>query len=184
MSAEWTITRDKGAVTKYGGGVIKILEVDDSGTPISGRSAIDLGYVQETIFTDQTETEAVSDETGNKVQEFEGQRNVKLTATLMQTNKQVLDLVKMVRGKYYQVYYLSSKDINGYRQEIIFAIGRIKPAIELNSLQKRVPIEINFLKNEIQITVQVSTTYGGYAQTAQIGAGEYYTIVETPSTPS
>lgn len=180
---EWTITRDKGAITKYGGGIIKILEVDDSGTPLSGATAIDLGYIQETVFSDQTETEAVNDETGNKVQEFEGQRNVKLTATLMQTGKDVLDLVKQVRGKYYQVYYLSSKDINGKKQEIVFAIGRIKPAIELNSLQKRVPIEINFLKNETQITVQVSTTYGGYATSVTIGAGEYYAIVETASIP-
>jgi len=176
---EWTITRDKGAITKYGGGIIKILEVDDSGTPITGASAIDLGYIQETVFSDQTETEAVSDETGNKVQEFEGQRNVKLTATLMQTNRDVLDIVKRVRGKYWQVYYLSSKNVNGKKQEILFAIGRIKPAIELNSLQKRVAIEINFLKNEAQISVQPSTTYGGYATSATIYAGEYYTIVET-----
>jgi hypothetical protein len=179
MSAEWTITRDKGAITKYGGGIIKILEVDDSGTPISGAEAIDLGYIQETIFTDQTETEAVSDETGNKVQEFEGQRNVKLTATLMQTGKDVLELVKQVRGKYYQVYYLSSKDVNRKKQEIVFAIGRIKPAIELNSLQKRVPIEINFLKNETQITILVSSVFGGYAISATIPPGEYYAIVET-----
>jgi len=176
---EWTITRDKGAITKYGGGIIKILEVDDSGTPVTGASAIDLGYIQETVFSDQTETEAVSDETGNKVQEFEGQRNVKLTATLMQTGKDVLDLVKEVRGKYWQVYYLSSKNVNGKKQEIVFAIGKIKPAIELNSLQKRVAIEINFLKNEADITITPSTTYGGYATSASIYAGEYYAIVET-----
>jgi hypothetical protein len=179
----WSIIRDKGAITKYGGGVIKILEVDDSGTPVSGATAIDLGYIQETVFSDQTETEAVSDETGNKVQEFEGQRNVKLTATLMQTNKEVLDLVKEVRGKYYQVYYLSSKNINGKAQEIVFAIGRIKPAIELNSLQKRVPIEINFLKNEATIHVNTDTIYGGYADGVNILAGEYYTIVETAPIP-
>jgi hypothetical protein len=179
----WSIIRDKGAITKYGGGVIKILEVDDSGTPISGARVIDLGYIQETVFSDQTEVEAVNDETGNKVQEFEGQRNVKLTATLMQTNKDVLDLVKEVRGKYYQVYYLSSKNINGNAQEIVFAIGRIKPAIELNSLQKRVPIEINFLKNEATIHVKIDVNYGGYGGEVDILAGEYYTIVENSIIP-
>lgn len=175
------LTKDKGSITRYGGGVIKLREVQDDGTGASS-SAEDLGYIQETTLSDVTDIEVVTDETGAQVQSFDGNRKVSFTGILMQTNKELIDFLKdTARGKYYQVYYKANPNVNGKVQEIFFGICRIKPQVELNSNNRRIPFEINILKNESQITINdASTVYGSTASSVTIPAGGYYSVVETP----
>lgn len=171
--------RDKGAVVKYGGGIIKVREVADDGSGASG-TGIDLGYIQETTFADITEDEEIIDETGNLVNVLESNRTVRLTGVLMQSDKATLDIAKRCRNKYYQVYYLMNTSVNGKKQELLMGICRIKPAVELPSNTRRIPIEIKCLKNENAITgVNLVTSYGGYATSVTITAGDYYVIAET-----
>lgn len=174
------LTRDKGAITRYGGGVIKLREVQDDGSN-PGLTVEDLGYVQETTLTDVTDIEIVTDETGAQVQSFDGNRRVSFTGILMQTNKDLIDFLKdTARGKYYQVYYKANSNVNGKVQEIFFGICRIKPQIELSSTNRRIPLEINVLKNETQITVaDANSVYGSTTPSATIPAGAYYVITET-----
>lgn len=186
-------TRDKGAITKYGGGIIKVSEVADTGLELDldPDSVFDLGYIQESTFTDTTDEEEAIDETGNTVNITLANRRVTLTGVLMQSDKATLDIAKECRNKYYQVYYYGGK-VNGKHQEIFFGICRIKPMVELPSNTRRVPFEIKCLKNESNINFVLEDNalghrYYAYYQgvlvnndyVVQIPAGEYYVIVET-----
>jgi len=175
------LTKDKGKITKYGGGVLKLREVGDDGTVVSGSTVYDLGYIQETRLSDETGEESVKDETGSIVQSHEGDRGIKFTGVLMQTDKELIDFLKEnVRGKYFQVYYKANNNVNGQVQEIFFAIVKVKPMIDLASNTRRLPFEMTALKNEGAITISdASTAYGSTASTATIPAGQYYVVTET-----
>lgn len=188
-----TTTRDKGAIVQGGGGIIKISEVDDSGVEINLAPdyVFDLGYIQETTFSDTVDEEPQVDETRNTIQILLNNRKVVLSGVLMQSDKATLDIAKECRGKYYQVYYYGGI-VNGKYQEFFFGICRIKPAVELNSLTRRVPLEITCLKNEGDINFVLIDNILGNRYNAkypgvlvnndyvvQIPAGEYYSIVET-----
>lgn len=175
-----TTVRDKGAVVKFGGGIIKIRTTDDDGGATYGTTVYDLGYIQETTFTDSTDIEDIKDETGSVIQSLEGDRTVKLSGVLMQSDKLTLDIAKETRGNYYEVYYKSHSNVNGAVQEILFGICRIKPMIELASTTRRIPIEITCLKNDTTIpSVNLSTVYGGTATSVAVAEGGYYTIIDT-----
>lgn len=193
-----TIAKDKGAIRKFGGGIIKILVSTDSG-PATNKvysDWLDVGYVQESKLSDVTESEGVFDETGNQVGSLEANRTIKFIGLLMQTDKDLIDYLKdTVRGAYYSVYHYDGVN-NGKYQEYIFPICTIKPMVEVASGTKRIPFEITILKNEAAIpfsdkdgndTTQAELPTGNYAQgTAVTGAdaiivaaSEYYHLQET-----
>jgi hypothetical protein len=192
------ITKDKGAIKKYGGGILKVLVVTDAG-PVGTEvytNWLEMGYLQESKISDITENEAVADETGNQVASLEANRVIKFTGLLMQTDKETIDFLKQtVRGAYYSVYHYDGIN-NGNYQEYLFGICTIKPLVEVATGTKRIPFEMTVLKNEAAIsysdkdgsnTSQAELPAGNFAQgTAITGAdavvipaGYYYTIQET-----
>ncbi|MCX7611846.1 MAG: hypothetical protein N2043_09700 [Ignavibacterium sp.] len=176
------INKDKGKIARFGGGVLKIREVNDDGTPVENAQVLDLGYIQETTLSDTTDIEVVTDETGAQVQSYEGNRSVRFTGVLMQSDADLMNFFKETcRNRYYQVYYRANSNVNGNVQEILFGIVRIKPQVELASSTRRIPFEFNVLKNETLITVSnANTLFGSVAQTFQVPANNYYVIVDTP----
>uniref|UniRef100_A0A6M3L4H8 Uncharacterized protein n=1 Tax=viral metagenome TaxID=1070528 RepID=A0A6M3L4H8_9ZZZZ len=178
-------TKDKGAIKKFGGGRIYIMPVSDAGADAG--LWIDLGYLQDTVLSDVTETEEIQDETGNTIASNEGNRLVKLSGTLMQSDKVTLDyMVTTVRGAYYRIYQYTGI-VNGYYQEVVYGICQFKPQLELASGTKRIPFEASILKNEAALAetgMQAAITADGLTPTSYcagttVPAAGYYIIVET-----
>lgn len=177
------ITRDKGYIKNKGGGFIKVKQVTEAGADLTvTASVVDLGYIQESTFTDNTPLEDIKDETGNTVVQEEGDREVMISATLMQTGSDVLDIPKQVRGNFYQLYkYNGIKD--GKHQEMFFAVGQITPQASVTWIGGRMPFEYksSIVASTVTISVAQLTALGAYAtQTVNIAANDYYTVVETP----
>lgn len=176
------ITRDKGEIHSKGGGIIKIQEVLESGADTSPRATvIDLGYIQESSFKDDTPLEDVKDETGNTVTQEEGDREVMISCTLMQSGAGALSIPKEVRGKFYRLYKYNG-EVDNKNQEMFFAVGKITPKTELSFSGGRIPFE--YKSSSVASTVTIDSTgvslIGAYATApVAIASGDYYTIVET-----
>jgi hypothetical protein len=174
--------KDVGGVVKHGGGVLRVIECNDSGT-LTGSDYTDLGYIEVTEVYDTTDEEKVFDETGKIIRRNEGNRDVGINVTLMQTNKEVIDFIKGARNKFYTLYYKMSKtgDVNTKTQELFAGICTINPSFKISSGQKKIPVTIQFLPNETAITITAPNTLFGAVATANVSipANAYYSIVET-----
>jgi len=173
--------KDKGKIVKFGGGVLKAQLVDDAGgTPTT---IYDLGFVDEVGLTYTSETEDRQDETGNTVASLPGDTKVKLTGVFLQTDTELLDFLRdNTIGYYYRIYHkMTAKNaMNGKTQEFFGGIGVVKPMFEIKSKTKRIPFEINFLKNDSAISMTgLTTALGSAADTATVDAEKYYELVET-----
>lgn len=199
-----TLVKDKGAIKKYSGGVLKILIGTDSGPATTKVAAdwLDLGYVQESKLSDSTEEEVINDESGNQVASLEANRVIKFTGLLMQTDKELQDFLTSkgsytttgARGNFFAVYHYQGV-VNGNHQEMLYPICTIKPIAEVASGVKRIPFEITVLKNETaqpfskagsSESSQPELPTGSYAQGLTGGANaivvainEYYHVQET-----
>jgi hypothetical protein len=191
--AVWSPAKDKGGIRKFGGGVIRLREVSDDGQTISATDTVyhDIGYLASTKFRDFTPLEDIADETGSVVASEEGQREVKLTGVLMQTDKEAFDIAKDTRRKFYRVY-LYEGIVNNKHKEYFFGICRIAPMVDVDFPGGRTPFEISILRNTLLVTLsnaELNTIkIGGdaYPKTAHSGsetivipADDFYLIVET-----
>jgi len=177
------LTRDKGGYSPKGGGVIKIVEVTDAGVLVTPTTYYDIGYIQESEFKDLTPSDTVKDEAGDTVQTTDGDREVTVNATLMQSDGDVLALAKSVRNKYYALYKYNGV-VNGKYQEVFFACGKITPQLDLKKPGGTVPFEYKAtsIASAITITAGEMTAGAWGAKTTvacTISADDYYTIVET-----
>jgi hypothetical protein len=175
----WT---DKGYISKYGGGVLEVREVDDAGVYTSGDTWI-FGYIQETNFGYKKPTEDIKDETGATIKSLPGDVEVGLSGVFMQSNVTLLDFLRdSTEGKYYQVFYKMTPtgDLNGLTQELFAGIGVFTPGFELVSGTRRPAFEITFLKNDAEITIASPDGVFNCVETSTvtIAAGKYYEIVE------
>ncbi len=174
--------KDKGGVIKHSGGVLRVSECDDTGV-LSGSDSTDLGYIEVSEFFDEYTEEKVYDETGDVIAKKLGDRDVGMTATLMQSNKEIIDFIRGAKDKFYTLYYklTKTKGINAKTQELFVGIVTIKPSFRIQSGQKKIPISIQFLPNESQIIISSPNTLFGSVATSNvtIPVRDYYTIVET-----
>jgi hypothetical protein len=173
---------DKGFVTKYGGGILKVREVSDAGVYTSGDTYV-LGYLETTTIKYEKPKEDINDETGNTVKTLFGNAMVGLTGVLMQSGANLLDFLRdLTEAKFYQLYYKMTPtgDLNGITQELFAGIAVITPKFELVSGTRRPPFEITFLKNDSAITITTPDSVYGCVETdtVTIAAGKYYEIVE------
>lgn len=177
-----SITRDKGSIHSKGGGIIKVKQVLEDGSDLTvTASVVDLGYVQDSEFNDQTPLQDVKDETGATVTQEEGDREVSVKATLMQSDAKVIDLAKQVRGNFYLLYKYNGL-VDGKHQEMFFAVGKVAAQVNLKFTGGRIPFE--YKSSKIASTVSISTaalaSLGAHAtQTVSIAADDYYTVIET-----
>lgn len=175
-------TRDKGAVHSKGGGIIKVKQVLEDGADLTvTASVIDLGYIQDSEFNDATPLTDVKDETGATVTQEEGDREVSIKATLMQSDAKVIDVAKQVRGNFYLLYKYNGL-VDGKHQEMFFGVGKITPQVNLKFTGGRVPFE--YKSSKLASTMVISTAalaaIGAHAtQSVSIAADDYYTVVET-----
>lgn len=173
---------DKGFISKYGGGVLEVREVDDAGAYSSGNTTI-FGYIQETSFKYEKTKEDIKDETGATIKSLAGDAEVVLTGILMQSNTTLLDFLRdSTENKYYQLFYKMTPtgDLNGVTQELFGAICVFTPKFELVSGTRRPAFEITFLKNDSEITIASPDGVFNCVETdtVTIAATKYYELVE------
>jgi len=176
------VAKDKGSITKYGGGVLKVRAVSDAGVYTSG-ATLDLGYITDTELSFDVELEDITDETGAVVASLPGAETVKLTGTFLQTDVDLLDFLRdSTRSTFYQLYYKMTRtgEINAKTQELFAAICKIKPMLKVKAGEKKIPFEITMLSNEAEITIATPNTAFGAIETDSvvIPIGKYYDIVE------
>jgi len=177
--------KDKGAITKYGGGVLKVKEVNDDGSDITPAGTVqDLGYVDEiSVKRNESSREKIYDETGKLVKVNRGTIDEGLTGFYLQSNKDLTDFLDAAVSGYYQLYYKMSPtgDVNGKTQELFVGIAQISSAYEIKAKSRKPALEIDFLPCESAVTIDTTalTAYGAEASTeVTIAAGTNKTIVE------
>lgn len=180
-------TKNKSGIKRFSGGILcvcPIADEDAGGAVGDAGNWINLGYVGESILEDMTEVEDHIDETGSVVSTDEGQRTVKLTGTLMQSDPEIVYFFQNTcRGNFYMVYHYDGL-YDGKDVEYWFGICKIKPQIRLQSGEKRIPFEISVLKNASAINfgdtgeIDVPTEAKETAYDETIPAEEYYIITE------
>lgn len=177
-----SISRDRGAIHSKGGGIIKVKQVLEDGSDLTvTASVVDIGYIQDSEFNDATPLTDVKDETGATVTQEEGDREVSVKATLMQSDSEVIDLAKQVRGNFYLLYKYNGL-VDGKHQEIFFGVGKITPQVNLKFTGGRIPFEYKASKLASTLTVSTASlaALGAHAtQTVTIAADDLYTVVET-----
>lgn len=193
------MARDKGAIVKYGGGVLKVVEVSDAGIrPLLNRAgatneAIDLGYILDTELSYEAEIEDITDETGAIVASNPGMENVKLTGLFLQSDAALIDFLRDNTSDYfYRLYYKMTRtnEMNGKTQELFGGICKLKPMIRVKAGDKKIPFEVTFLDNYEDIVLEAdsgtggadespATIFGAASGETTIVANKYYKIVET-----
>lgn len=165
-----------GAVIKLGGGDLQFKEVPDN-----NQATLDLatalsnpGYIQESTLKDEeANPDIVRDETGNVVTLVEGDLTAEFSGLFMQTDKDLIDAIKGLRGKFVAIKYTMGK-INDAgvmkTQTLIIPCAKLVRNIEVKSGTKRIPFRFVILPalKECVVTGPAAT----------IPAGEYYDIVE------
>lgn len=175
--------KDKGTIVKNGGGVLIVRQVSDVGAYTTGDD-YNLGYLEQTSFVDEETSEDIRDETGQVVTSLYGDDTVKLSGTLLQSGVSLIDFFNTtIKDKFFQVYYKMTRtgEMDTKTQELFIGIAKIKKMINITSGNKRIPIEINILKNDAEISIATpQTVYGSvHASTVVIPIGKYYKVLET-----
>lgn len=176
----FTITKDAGRITNAGGGVLKIWECNEDGTPKTPMTVVDLGYVQDTDFNDETPSEDIQDETLNTVVTVLGQRQVMLSGNLLQSGLEMLELITETRGKFYGAYKKFT-DMDGYHQELFLGRATITPSVTLSTPNPRTNYEMKFSVAGSAITYDSTacSLIGAHATSATIPAGSYWVTKRT-----
>lgn len=182
-----SITKLKSGINTKGGGVIRVVERNEDGTVIAGAPVIDLGYLKDVTLSDKTPSENLKDETGLTITQELGDREVMVSGTFMQSNKEILDIAEECRGKYYSLYRLNSRPGSTTAQEIFYAVGTITPQFEIKFPGGELPFE--YKASAVQSAVSISGTaltsspsagFGAYTSTTvTIPANRFYKVVET-----
>ncbi len=185
-------TRDTGEYSSKGGGQGMIHEVQDTGAELSSPDGFwDLGLLDNTTFSDNTDYTPQYDEKGDQYANEEQNRVVTLKGTLTQRSANILGIAKNVRGKYYIIKH-DRGIVNGKYQEL-FMFGQIRPGFEVPLPGGKWEIQINGIKNASAITLSTAHLAGtgtagwtAHASTTQTiaavtasGSDGYYVITET-----
>lgn len=185
-----SISKLKTGINTKHGGVIKVREVNEDGTSIVGAPVVDIGYLKEVGFSDKTPSDDVKDVSGQAITQELGDREVMVTGTLMQSNKEVLDIAEECRGKYYSLYTQNSRPGSLTAQEVFFAVGTITPQVELKFAGGEIPFEYKASAVQSAISISGASLTGsgtaGFASytttTVTIPVNKYYKVVETSVT--
>lgn len=184
------ITKDKGKIFQHGGGELRICKIAEDESYTSGDYFKTLGYIESFELNDETSVEDIYDETGNIVKQINGNRTVKLTATLQQVSKDTIDFFNNasdeIVNKYFSVYRLSTRPTapegDSYEEQW-FGICQIKPMVNIKYPAPRLPIEITVLENKTAIGITLADRFSGYtpkknSTTVTVPVGKYYLTTE------
>lgn len=179
--------KDKGSVTKHGGGLIYVKRVSDSGGISTGATWLEMPFIQESTFAANGANEDIKDETGDVVANVDTDFGVKLTGIFMQCDKDTLDFLAShgtysTTGARNNFFCIIAKrgTLNGKTQELAGAICKIKPGFSDATGTRRPPFEITMLKNTTGSAITITPPTGKFAATTfSVPNNEFYSLVET-----
>jgi hypothetical protein len=90
-----------------------------------------LGHIITGTIEDKTDSQEITFADGNSI-DIDGKRRVKLSVTLAQTSKDELELIDVLRGGLYSVYY-SNGVVDGKKQSFYFPEVNVVPSMTLKS---------------------------------------------------
>lgn len=186
-----SISRNKAGINTKHGGYFKAIEKNEDGTPIVGAPVIDFGFIKDITLTDKTTSEDIKDVTGNTITQDLGDREVMISGTLLQSNKEILEIAEECRGKFYGAYVLNSRPGSLTAQEMFYGVGTITPQFDIKFPGGEVPFEFKASSlvssmsiSGVALTGSGTAGFGAYTSTTvTIPANRYYKVVET-ATPN
>lgn len=126
----FTPARNVGERNPRGGGVVKIHEVLATGAELGSPDGYwELGTIENTTFTDETQTNAELDETGQEYNSTLDNRNVMLTGVVAERGELLMKLPKDTRNKYYVVMH-DEGEVN-LKESRVFMFGKFTPKASL-----------------------------------------------------
>ena len=151
-----------------GGGFLLMREI----SPTPSDTFLDVGYLQQTEFTDTRNMIEAIDERGLQVDFIEGGTIVVLKATLMQADADVIALLRNSASKYYDVYYyavLADGKYQEFSAPVCKFMGGPKMTFAANTI-RTVELELRLLPSK-----------GAYTRTPaafNVALGDFYVVSE------
>jgi len=135
---------DRRAINVKGGGTLQLRVID----PTAQQGAFaSVGFIKNDILVDEHGIVESQDSKGDAIDAKSGSQKVKFTSVLMQSSKDEIDLMKDAKDRYYEMYYKAVNN-DATIQEIVAAVCRIKPGIEIAfgaATERNISLEIHFL---------------------------------------
>lgn len=180
--------KDKGAITKLGGGLMYVKRVTDAGGAVTGATWLQMPFIEQSSFKGEGNSEDIKDETGDTITSVETEYGEKLTGVFMQCDKDTLDFLSShgtyastgTKDNFFQVV-IKRGLVNGKQQEVAGAICKIKRSFEDVTGTRRPPFEITFLKNTTGSAISISSLpTGAFTATSfSIPNNEFHEIKES-----
>lgn len=174
------VSKLKTATDPNGGGVL-LIKSNAAGT----NPVIDLGYIADSDFKDTTAQKDLQEETGNTFLTIDEKRTVTLDVTLWQSDSNMINAIKEMRGGSYQVVWKKSAKLN---QWIIMPECTIKPDFNFKTGDGKIKLTWNVseLSTNYSLTGASLTgsLTGGFgitgttATTATVSANDYYVSIQ------
>lgn len=146
-------------------------------------ASFNYGHISTSLKGQQAPVTVLRNEKGDSVA-ITYDKDLKFTATLMQTDKALFDKLVFTNENTYQAVYYRRDGINGMVQEWFFAGGQFAPAGEVGSPNGATTLQLDWTGYKNDSTVTISTTtlasIGAYTTTAVvIPAGQGLVLIET-----
>jgi hypothetical protein len=145
-----------------------------------------LGHVITGTIEDKTDSQEVTFADGNTL-DLDGKRKVKISVTLAQSSKEELELIDMLRGGVYPVYYFNGT-VDSKAQAFYFPEVNVIPNMTLKSPDNpmNIVLEMSVLPQASKVSLNTTVAQAiptgsevsGYAQGLYEGQNNFYVIIE------
>ncbi len=156
---------------------------DDTFAVITPFASYNVGHISTSLKGQQAPVTVLRNEKGDSVQ-ITYDKDLKFTATLMQTDKSLFDQLVFTVENTMQAVYYRRDGINGKTQEWFFAGGYFAPMGEVGSPNGATTLQLDWtgIKNGSAVTISTTTlaSIGAYVTAAvTIPAGQGLVLIET-----
>jgi hypothetical protein len=162
------LAKNRAKINVKGWGYLKLREI----SPTPSDTFLDVGYLQETSIADTRPMVEAIDERGFQVDYVDSGASLVIIATVMQSDIDIVTLLKVASGRYYDVY-MHGVTADGKYQELRAYCCKLKPGPGFTNKSgaiRTVPIEIHAL------TVKAAFTANPVA--FNIAINEQYVLLE------
>lgn len=156
---------------------------DDTFAVVTPFASFNYGHISTSLKGQQAPVTVLRNEKGDSVQ-ITYDKDLKFTATLMQTDKALFDKLVFDNENTMQAVYYRRDGINGKTQEWFFAGGYFAPMGEVGSPNGSTTLQLDWtgIKNGSAVTISTTTlaSIGAYVTAAvTIPAGQGLVLIET-----
>lgn len=150
--------KNRSRVSVKGGGLLKLRQI----SPTPSDTFLDVGFLQSTSLDDKYDMMTAKDERGFVIDFVTGGEEPVITAVLLQSTIDEVNLIKNADGIYYEAYYYC-KLANGNIQELDIPLCKIKPGPKLDfkaATERTLSLELHMLSvNAVSTITRAPTDY-------------------------